>query len=215
LAVPLAIRIHEGLVWSNRDRRTLLDKMRSLLGIVAVQEPFYFVGDAYYAAGKIANGLREQNSYLITRVKSNAVAYAPHVAQGPKKRGRPRLYGQKIALRTLLNDTQGMQQAPSPVYGEQKITLNYHVRDLLWRLGRNPGVDWEAVDDVFSGCANQAGEDNRNVARMSLLLAAYPIASPVRPSIVCAGPGSTRLPLQRTRSKRAMPRCALRAASRA
>jgi hypothetical protein len=133
LAVPLAIRIHEGLVWSNRDRRTLLDKMLALLNIVAVPDPFYFVGDAYYAARKIANGLLEQNNHLITRVKSNAVAYAPYVAQGPKKRGRPRLYGQKIALRTLLNDPTGMQQAQSPVYGEQKITLNYHVRNLLWR----------------------------------------------------------------------------------
>ena len=36
---------------------------------------------------------------------------------------------------------------------------------------RNPNVDWEAVDDVLYGCANQAGEDNRNVARMALLLA--------------------------------------------
>src|ERR1017187_4791890 len=133
LAVPLAIRIHEGLVWSNRDRRTLLDKMLGLLKIVAVPDPFYFVGDAYYAAGKIAKGLLEQNNHLTTRVKSNAVAYAPYVAQGPKKRGRPRLYGQKIALRTLLNDPTAMQQAPSPVYGEQKTTLNYLVRDLLWR----------------------------------------------------------------------------------
>jgi acetyl-CoA acyltransferase len=40
---------------------------------------------------------------------------------------------------------------------------------------RNPGVDWEAVDDVIFGCANQAGEDNRNVARMSLLLAGLPV----------------------------------------
>ena len=39
---------------------------------------------------------------------------------------------------------------------------------------RNPGVDWGAVDDVVSGCANQAGEDNRNVARMALLLAGLP-----------------------------------------
>jgi acetyl-CoA acyltransferase len=38
-------------------------------------------------------------------------------------------------------------------------------------MERNPGVDWEAVDDVIFGCANQAGEDNRNVARMALLLA--------------------------------------------
>ncbi len=40
---------------------------------------------------------------------------------------------------------------------------------------RNAGVDWAAVDDVIYGCANQAGEDNRNVARMSLLLAGLPL----------------------------------------
>src|SRR5467141_945831 len=39
---------------------------------------------------------------------------------------------------------------------------------------RNPTVDWNAVDDVVYGCANQAGEDNRNVARMALLLAGLP-----------------------------------------
>src|SRR5580704_13494009 len=39
---------------------------------------------------------------------------------------------------------------------------------------RNPGIDWNAVDDVVFGCANQAGEDNRNVARMALLLAGLP-----------------------------------------
>src|ERR1700740_770517 len=39
---------------------------------------------------------------------------------------------------------------------------------------RNPTVDWNAVDDVVYGCANQAGEDNRNVARMALLLAGVP-----------------------------------------
>jgi acetyl-CoA C-acetyltransferase len=41
-------------------------------------------------------------------------------------------------------------------------------------MQRNPGVDWRAVDDVIYGCANQAGEDNRNVARMSALLAGLP-----------------------------------------
>jgi acetyl-CoA acyltransferase len=43
---------------------------------------------------------------------------------------------------------------------------------------RNPGVDWAAVDDVILGCANQAGEDNRNVARMALLLAGLPVGVP-------------------------------------
>ena len=39
---------------------------------------------------------------------------------------------------------------------------------------RNPSVDWGALDDVILGCANQAGEDNRNVARMAALLAGLP-----------------------------------------
>ena len=43
-------------------------------------------------------------------------------------------------------------------------------------MERNPGVDWEQVDDVIYGCANQAGEDNRNVARMAALLAGLPVA---------------------------------------
>ena len=45
-------------------------------------------------------------------------------------------------------------------------------------MARNAAVDWAAVDDVIFGCANQAGEDNRNVARMSLLLAGLPLAIP-------------------------------------
>jgi acetyl-CoA acyltransferase len=45
-------------------------------------------------------------------------------------------------------------------------------------MRRNPGVDWGAVDDVYFGCANQAGEDNRNVARMAALLAGLPDSVP-------------------------------------
>src|SRR3974377_1963191 len=43
---------------------------------------------------------------------------------------------------------------------------------------RNPKADWEKLDEVFFGCANQAGEDNRNVARMALLLAGLPGSVP-------------------------------------
>src|SRR6266850_7850928 len=45
-------------------------------------------------------------------------------------------------------------------------------------MERNPSVDWDAVDDVIYGCVNQAGEDNRNVARMALLLAGLPQTVP-------------------------------------
>lgn len=133
-AVPLAVRIHEGLVWSNRDKRTLLDKMLGLLDILAIEAPFYFVADAYYAAGKMVSGLLEQGNHLVTRVKSNAVAYAPAPPKkGRKTRGRPKIYGKKTKLTSLLADIKSMQQVPSPVYGECSVTLRYRVRDLLWR----------------------------------------------------------------------------------
>ncbi|MDO9438082.1 3-oxoadipyl-CoA thiolase [Hydrogenophaga sp.] len=45
-------------------------------------------------------------------------------------------------------------------------------------MARNPGVDWAAITDVIYGCANQAGEDNRNVARMAALLAGLPMDVP-------------------------------------
>src|SRR5438874_13839429 len=45
-------------------------------------------------------------------------------------------------------------------------------------MKRNPRVDWSSLDDVLYGCANQAGEDNRNVARMALLLAGLPVDVP-------------------------------------
>ena len=45
-------------------------------------------------------------------------------------------------------------------------------------LERHPGIDWASLDDVYLGCANQAGEDNRNVARMAVLLAGLPESVP-------------------------------------
>ena len=46
-SVPLISRIHEGVVFSNRDKRTLLDKMIVLLESLKISEPFYFIADAY------------------------------------------------------------------------------------------------------------------------------------------------------------------------
>jgi len=136
-AVPLAIRIHEGLVWSNRDTRTLLDKMLALLKVVEIRQPFYFVADAYYASQKIITGLLDQDHHLVTRVRSNAVAYTQYDHQGARKRGRPRHYGKKIVLKSLFTEGQAMEQTASPVYGEKNVTLQYRLCDLLWRpVGR-------------------------------------------------------------------------------
>jgi hypothetical protein len=110
--------------------------MLALLGIVDLAEAFYFVGDAYYASGKIINGLLAQNNHLVTRARSNAVAYRPFVARGPKRRDRPRIYDKKLALQTLFRETPALQEMPSPVYGETDVTLRYHQCDLLWRPAR-------------------------------------------------------------------------------
>lgn len=135
-ALPLACRIHEGVVFSNRDQRTLLDKMILLIGSLGLKEPFYFVADAYYASGKIVRGLLAKGDHLVTRVKSNSVAFFPATLpppNQPRRKGRPAKYGNKIKVRALLEETGLLQEAPSPVYGEKGVTLRFRAADLLWR----------------------------------------------------------------------------------
>ena len=133
-AVPLAARIHEGIVETNRDRRTLMDKMVTLLAIVGIEEPYYFVADRYYHCRKIVRGLLAQGNHLVARVRSNAVAWRPYVHNGGRRgRGRPRLYGEKVKLRFLFREDLVTEQAPSPMYGEKNVIIRYAVHDLLWR----------------------------------------------------------------------------------
>src|SRR6201999_2486241 len=47
-------------------------------------------------------------------------------------------------------------------------------------MAKHPKLDWSSVDEVYFGCANQAGEDNRNVERMALLLAGLPDSAPAQ-----------------------------------
>jgi len=89
-AMPLAMRIHERVVWSNRGRRTLLDKMLALLGIAAIAQPCYFVAGAYYAARKVVIGLLKDDNHLVTRVKSKAVAYTPTSSAARASEAGPR-----------------------------------------------------------------------------------------------------------------------------
>jgi hypothetical protein len=135
-ALPLACRIHEGTVFSNRDQRTLLDKMILLIDSLGLKEPFYFVADAYYASGKVVRGLLAHGNHLVTRVKSNSVAFFPATPpppHQPRPKGRPAKYGKKIQVASLLKDAGRLQEAPSPVYGEQGVILRFRTADLLWR----------------------------------------------------------------------------------
>lgn len=134
LAVPLAARIHEGVVETNRDKRTLMDKMIALLTLVGIEEPYYLVADRYYMCRKIVKGLLAQGNHLVVRVKSNAVAWRPYVHKGERRgRGRPRIYGEKVKLRSLFRQNLVTEEAPSPVYGEEDVMIRYAVHDLLWR----------------------------------------------------------------------------------
>jgi hypothetical protein len=131
-ALPLACRIHEGTVFSNRDQPTLLDKMILRLDSLGLKQPFYFVADAYYASGKIVRGLLAQGNHLVTRLKSHSVAFFP-ATPPPRRQGRPAKYGNKIQGATLLKDANRLPEAPSPVYGEKDGILRFRTADLLGR----------------------------------------------------------------------------------
>lgn len=132
-AVPLACRIHEGVVISNRDTKTLVDKLALLVRELAFETPMYLTADAYYAARNMILPLLIAGHHLVSAVRINAVAYAVAIHQDSPRPGAPRKYGEKIKLRTLFDDQNTMKKAKSPVYGEEKVTLLYRAMDLLWR----------------------------------------------------------------------------------
>jgi len=133
LAVPLACRIHEGVVFSNRDHRSLLDKLILLVNSLVMTLPFYVIADTYYAAASIIRPLLKAGQHLVAAVRSNAVAYEAVQAPTSPKRGRPRRYGKKIKLKTLFKEEDAFASAPSPIYGEKNVTLRYRVIDLCWK----------------------------------------------------------------------------------
>lgn len=132
-AIPLSCRIHEGVVVSNRDKRTLVDKLAMLVQELAFETPVYLAADAYYAARNMIHPLLAAGHHLISAVRINAVAYM--LANRPKRKGRgaPRKYGKKIKVRSLFDNPDTMQSTESPVYGERKVTLLYRTMDLIWR----------------------------------------------------------------------------------
>ncbi len=138
-AVPLCSRIHEGLVFSNRDARTLLDKLVALLFSIARawDRQVLLVADAYYASGKVILPLLANGHHLLTRAKSNAVAYMPAPQAARRGRGRPKTYGEKVRLADLAVDVGAFTCAPSPVYGENGVIVRYRALNLMWRpVGR-------------------------------------------------------------------------------
>jgi len=134
-AVPLLSRITEGLVFCNADRRSLLDKfVRLFLTLCPLFDgPLLLLADAYYASRKVIRPLMLDGHQLLTRVRTNAVAYYPATRPTVPRRGRPALYGTKVRLRSLFSCRDNFSVAPSPVYAETKVTIEYRCLDLIWR----------------------------------------------------------------------------------
>jgi len=137
--VPLVSRIHEGLVWSNRDKRTLLDKLVGLLFEImgSMKRKSIVIADAYYASRKMIKPLLKEGHHLVTRVRITTRAYYQAASPKKSKPGRPKVYGRKVLLRHYFKRIKDFTTAPSPVYGETKVDIQYLCKDLLWRpVGR-------------------------------------------------------------------------------
>lgn len=128
--VPLSSRIHEGLTTSNRDSKTLVDKLFVELLWLPLPRPFIFVADSYYCAHTGAQLLKEFACDLISPVRSNAVAFRLPL---PKKSGRGRKpkYGQKVKLTDFFKGS--LVSTTVNAYGHKALPIRYWTEDLLWQ----------------------------------------------------------------------------------
>lgn len=129
-AIPLMGEIHEGIRFSCKDGRTVLDKMFEMLIGLNLQQAFYFIADKYYCSGRLMKQLIAANIHIITMMKKSAVAYYP---AEPKTsgRGRPKKYGKKIKLFDLFDTNIKFTSAPYP--GNSKLMIEYFVIHLFWK----------------------------------------------------------------------------------
>ena len=135
-AVPLLSRICEGLrLGSAAKRKSQIVKLAEMFLEVAEisKRGGLLVADAYYAARTVIRPLLANDHHLISRVRRTAVAYEPAAASTVKRRGRPRKYGRRVYLRDLFMGWRTATSAPSPVYGEEHIRIEFRCVDRLWR----------------------------------------------------------------------------------
>lgn len=131
-AIPLGAEIHEGVVFSNRCRKTLLDRMLELVASLGIDMPAYYVFDAYYGAEKMIAGVLDKGDHLITRMRSNAVAYLEPDEASQPSRGRRRKYGRKMKLSSVFAEKDGWTDGECLVYGV-RTKVRFKSRVMLWR----------------------------------------------------------------------------------
>ena len=130
-AIPLAGQIQEGIRFTYKDTRTLLDKMVELLVGLSLSEACYLVLDKYYCSGGFMRKLVSLNTHIVTMMKHGAVAYEPLEEQKLKKRGRPKKYGKKIKLFDLFKTDLPFIKIPLP--GNHNLMIEYSKIELFWR----------------------------------------------------------------------------------
>lgn len=144
-AVPLSSRIHEGLKASNRDRKTLIDKLALETLWLPIPKPFIFVVDAYYCAGNLVRLMLDFQGHVVTVVRSNGVAFRAPTAPPAGKRGRKPKYGVKVKLSSLYAGP--MKGITVRAYGET-MEITYWCEDLIWK---GLGQTVRYVGTVFPG----------------------------------------------------------------
>lgn len=134
-AIPLVSRICEGLRLNSARHRSQLVKLVEIVLAVAriAERSAILVADAYYAACTVILPLLAAGHHLVSRVRWNAVGYEPAPTPKVRKRGRPKKYGEKHHLWDFFKGWRNAVEAQSPVYGEEKIKIEYRSVDLLWR----------------------------------------------------------------------------------
>lgn len=127
-AVPLLARIHDGLVRSNRCKKTVINRFGEIISevVIACNIPSIVVADAYYANATTISEVEKTGCHLVSRVAHNTVAHEP--AQVPKKRGRgrPALKGNRVELWSIFQ--QNLDQ--------KNGKFRYRCRDLYWSAAK-------------------------------------------------------------------------------
>ena len=146
--LPLDIRIHQGLVHIDRDRdkesigtRIVLMCMefakRHDLHCTLVLDAFFPSGFVFTMAASIWSiALKQPLVTLIVRAKDNCTAYREPCSTGPRKRGRPRKFGEKVRLKKLFNNPDGFTKITCRVYGKME-EVSIMAVNLIWKPSRS------------------------------------------------------------------------------
>ncbi len=137
-AVPILSKLCEGIIFCSKKTTTLLEKLSVMMLQIAQHAlgKLILVADAYYASQNVISPLFDNGHHLISRMKSNGVGYKQATNKRKSKRGRKKLYGDSVKLKNLFRVKSKFIAAPSPVYDEEGVEIEYRVVDLLWKPTR-------------------------------------------------------------------------------